>query len=346
MRFAQRKIAFLKLGELFRKIGNGGTLDELCEHIYVHNGWFTPKNVQAAIRALGEALKLESMDQWDGARLCAAKESTMNASPIKNIAVIMAGNIPLVGFHDFLCVLLSGNKVTLKPSAKDDLLMRKVVELLIGIEPAFASYITFSTGVLKDIDAVIATGSTNSSRYFEYYFGKYPHIIRKNRNSVAVLNGNESADELALIGKDVFQYFGLGCRNVSKLLVPAGYDFDLFFGAIFDWKFVLENNKYVNNYDYNKTVYLMKKEPLLENGFLLLKEDRSLTSPVAVLFYEYYHSMIELNGILQRDREAIQCIVSASEDIDNRVLPGRTQTPALGDYADGIDTIDFLLHLP
>ena len=221
-----------------------------------------------------------------------------------------------------------------------------ISKILITIEPEFAGYIEFTEGQLKNIDAVIATGSNNSARYFEYYFGKYPNIIRKNRNSVAVLNGNENVNNLRLLGNDVFQYFGLGCRNVSKLFVPKGYKFDTFYESIFDFKDVVNNNKYANNYDYNKTVYLMSSNPtLLDNDFLLLKEDASYSSPIGVLFYEYYDDLNLLNQKLKSDKEQIQCVVSNSPEIKNSVLFGTAQCPQLSDYADGIDTMKFLIGL-
>ncbi len=213
------------------------------------------------------------------------------------------------------------------------------------MEPEFKNYIEFTEGRLINFDAVIATGSNNTARYFEYYFGKYPHIIRKNRNSVAVLTGNETVEELTALANDIFRYFGLGCRNVSKLYVPENYDFEAYFKAMYSWKEIIHNHKYINNYDYNKAVYLMDSFPLLDNEFLLLKEDDGFSSPISVVFYEKYSTFEKLNKELELQSENIQCIVS-NANLPNEVSFGKAQTPDLWDYADGVDTVDFLLKLP
>ena len=256
----------------------------------------------------------------------------------------MAGNIPLVGFHDFLTVLITGNVLVAKTSKEDNLLIKKIAEILIAIEPEFKSKIVF-TDKLENFDAVIATGSNNTARYFEYYFGKYPNIIRKNRNSVAVLTGNETAADMVNLGKDIFQYFGLGCRNVSKLYVPKNYSFNLFFESIVnDYKHVVENNKYANNYDYNKAVYLLGNNQLLDNNFVLLKESESLSSPVAVIHYEYYNTLQEVTTLLENKKEEIQCVLTEA-NLPNTFKLGQAQQPTLWDYADGVDTVEFLLGL-
>lgn len=313
-------------------------LAELAGSVNIYNGWFSPENVFSSFAALGKMLSKENLEKW------LSGYSFKDITP-KNIGLIMAGNIPLVGFHDMLCVLMSGHKAIIKASSNDQQLPKCIVEILISLEPEFKDHITFTEGQLKNIDAIIATGSNNSSRYFEHYFEKLPHIIRKNRNSIAVLDGSETTEELHLLGNDIFQYFGLGCRNVSKVFVPAGYDFDNILKAVFHFKNVLQNNKYCNNYEYNKTVYLMSKVELLENGFLLLKEDIGLASPVAVLYYEYYKSEPELIERLRMDAPHIQCIVSKMKSIKNTIGFGETQTPELWDYADGVDTMGFLLKV-
>ena len=317
-------------------------LNELIKTVHFHNGWFTEDNVRCAISAIASSLNEALLNSW----LSNYPEGSLKIIKSKNVAVIMAGNIPLVGFHDLLCVLLSGNKFTGKLSSDDKLLMPFIAKIIIAIEPEFGNSIEFTEGQLKNIHAVIATGSNNSARYFEYYFGKYPHIIRKNRNSVAVLTGTESASELRQLGKDIFQYFGLGCRNVSKLFVPKGYDFGLFYESIFAFHNVINNNKYGNNYDYNRTVYLMSNHPsLLDNNFLLLKEDESYSSPIGVLFYEFYDDTLILNKKLKNDKEQLQCIVSNSTEIKNVIPFGKAQCPTLTDYADSIDTMGFLMRL-
>lgn len=316
--------------------------EELIKTVHIYNPWFTEDNVRNAVEAISNSLNSELIVDWAShylPDLNREKES-------KCIAVIMAGNIPLVGFHDMFCVLISGNKFIGKLSSDDKLLLPFIAKILIFLEPKFTDQIEFTYDQLKKFDAVIATGSNNSARYFEYYFGKYPSIIRKNRNSVAVLTGTETTDELQNLGNDVFQYFGLGCRNVSKLFVPKGYKFDIFYESIYGFREIINNNKYANNYEYNRTVYLMSNNPtLLDNNFLLLKEDTSYSSPIGVLFYEFYDSAESLNQRLEIESEHIQCIVSNNPAIINALPFGTAQCPKLADYADGIDTIKFLTGL-
>lgn len=316
-------------------------LDQLIKSVHIHNGWFTEDNVRYAFKGIAYMLEQERILDWISHYIIGLSKGK---SP-KKIAVIMAGNIPMVGFHDMLCVLLSGNKCIAKLSSDDKLLLPAITKVLEAIEPEFSDYIEFTESPLKTIDAVIATGSNNSARYFDYYFGKYPHIIRKNRNSVAVLTGAESTNELKRLGGDIFRYFGLGCRNVSKLYVPKDYVFDTFYEAIYDFGNVVNNNKYGNNYEYNRTVYLLnQQEGLLDNNFLLLKNDTAYTSPIGVLFYEYYSDIADLNNRLRADKDLIQCVVSASGGLDNTVSFGQSQQPAPHDYADGVDTLRFLLN--
>jgi len=259
--------------------------------------------------------------------------------PPKIIGIINAGNIPLVGFHDFLCVILSGNKYLGKNSSDDPYLMPFVTEKLLHIEPKLEGRISF-TERLAGFDAVIATGSNNSARYFEYYFGKYPHIIRMNRNAVAVLKGDETEEDFKNLGRDIFQYFGLGCRNVSKLFIPKNYELKKIFEGIESCSCVSQHNKYMNNHDYNNAVYLLKKINFLDNGFLLLKEDEAIASPISVLYYEFYDDMKSLKQKLETEKEKIQCI--AGKDF----IPfGKAQQPQLWDYADGVDTMNFLLKM-
>jgi hypothetical protein len=249
----------------------------------------------------------------------------------------MAGNIPLVGFHDFLSVLISGNYLIAKTSSKDPELILKVGEILCSIEPRFRNYIEFTEYELKDFDVVIATGSNNSSRYFDQYFGRYPNIIRRNRNSVAIIEGNESGEELENLGKDIFLYFGLGCRNVSKLFIPEGFDIRFMVSKWEHFAGVTSHVKYANNYDFSKAVYLVNKENFLDTGHILLKEDKGLSSPVAVLYYEYYESLSALHSETELLKDKIQCIVG-----HDHTPFGKAQSPHLWDYADGIDTLEFL----
>lgn len=302
-----------------------------------HNGWFTKENLRYAINGWAELLTLDKLSTW---------LSTYSFSEVqpKKLAIVMAGNIPLVGFHDFLCVLISGHSAIVKQSSNDKHLVPFLAKYLEYVEPSFKGKISFTEDKLEGYDAVIATGSNNTARYFEYYFREKPSIIRKNRNSVAVIQGNETSDQLEDLSDDIFRYYGLGCRSVSKLFVPKDYNFDAFFKAIYKWHPVIHEAKYANNYDYNKAVYLMSEFDMLENGFLMIKEDQSYASPIATLFYEYYDYIDELKNKIEQDKELIQCVVS-NNFMDNEVAFGQTQNPELNDYADGIDTIEFLLKI-
>ncbi len=313
--------------EMIQKIGD-------AKH---HNGWFTEENVLFAIDQWSLALTKENIEEW------LSSYTIQNSNP-KTIGIIMAGNIPLVGFHDFISVLITGHKVLIKQSSNDNLLLPFLASYLIAIEPRFEEYISFTTERFKDFDAIIATGSDNTSRYFEYYFGKVPNIIRKNRNSVAVLTGYETTEQLEALGEDIFRYYGLGCRSVSKLMVPKDYDFDQFFKAMYKYHNIMDSAKYANNYDYNKAVYLMSNYKLFENGFLMLKEDESYASPIATLFYEQYSSETELQEKFEKDKEKIQCIVG--DRISPEIIDfGQTQCPKLSNYADGVDIIEFLTKI-
>ncbi len=256
----------------------------------------------------------------------------------------MAGNIPLVGFHDFLSVLISDHKVLVKQSTNDKHLLPFLAKYLEHVEPDFKGRITFTEGNLEQFDAVIATGSDNTARYFEYYFKNKPSIIRMNRNSVAILTGNESEAQLKALSEDIFRYYGLGCRNVSKLFVPKNYNFEAFFKGVFHWNSIINGAKYANNYDYNKAVYLMSEFDILENGFLMIKEDTSFASPIATIFYEYYSDETELKAQIEKNKSNIQCIVGQGFDA-KEIEFGKTQQPNLWDYADDVDTIAFLLKI-
>jgi hypothetical protein len=302
-----------------------------------HNGWYTQEQVYFAIQSWAESLTEENLTTW-------LTPYNLEKIDPKTIGLILAGNIPLVGFHDFLSVLISGHKVLVKTSSNDQHLLPFLAKYLIAVEPELKNNITFVEGKLENFEAVIATGSNNTARYFEFYFKDKPSIIRKSRNSVAVLNGQETAAQLIALGDDIFRYFGLGCRNVSKLFVPKGYDFTAFFEAIFVYQEVIHYEKYANNYDYNKAVFLMSNYKLLDNGFLTIKEDTSHASPISSVFYEYYTTLEEVEKRLVVDRESIQCVVS-NELVTESIPFGTTQKPALWDYADDVDTIAFLKNL-
>lgn len=338
MELQQRINAFSQLGHAILSLIQEPNNEEylaLQANARAHNDWFVAQNINKALESWGNALSEKNLSHW----LSRYQIPEKDEKP-KIIAIIMAGNIPLVGFHDFLSVLITGHKVVAKLSSNDKILLPFIAKKLIEIEPQFKDYITFTDKKLEDFDAVIATGSNNTARYFDYYFSKYPHIIRKNRNSVAILTGNESTKELEALANDIFLYFGLGCRNVSKIYIPVDYDWDVFFNAMFCWKEVINNHKYMNNYDYNKAVYLMSLIKLLDNEFMILKEDSGFSSPISVVFYERYKDEKELYKKLKAEEENIQCVVSTKD-----IAFGHAQTPALWDYADGVDTVSFLLSL-
>jgi hypothetical protein len=337
--------SFALLGETLRNslnassltnVANGcdrSLLNILIDQQQKHNPWFTPENVRMAITAIAEELTEENLTRWTNA-YPGLKEQK---NPIR-VGVIMAGNIPLAGFHDFLSVLISGNNLIAKTSSKDNELITYISDILCSINPLFRKRIEFTDGTLTNFDAVIATGSDNSSRYFDYYFGKYPNIIRKNRNSVAILDGDETDDELDGLGTDIFSYFGLGCRNVSKVYIPKGYDLMAILGHWNNFSRVINHSKYANNYDFNRAVYLVNKEAFYDSGFLLLKEDSKISSPVSVLYYEYYESQYAVKKQTELLKEKIQCVIGK-----HNIPFGKAQWPHPWDYADGIDTIEFLL---
>ena len=314
------------------------SFNDLIVKLHNYNPWFTEENIRELINSLVILLNKASLEKW-------LSKYSIHAKPAKKIGLVLAGNIPLVGFHDFLSVLITGNIFIGKLSSKDNKIFPFIKKLLSEINNEFEQLIYFTEEKLENIDAVIATGSDNSARYFNYYFGKYPNIIRKNRNGIAILNGKETKSELEKLGKDIFQYFGLGCRNVSKLLVPEKYDYNNLFMAIEKYQHLYNNNKYANNVDYNRSIYLMNKTPHLDNGFLLLKEATSLTSPIGVVHYSFYSAKNEINSYIADNTDKIQCIVSHISSIKNVIPFGQSQYPKLWDYADGIDTINFLTKL-
>ena len=309
----------------------------LIELSQAHNGWFTKEQVYFAIQSWSNLLTQENLLKW-------TSNYKFNITQPKTVGLILAGNIPLVGFHDFLSVLISGHKVLVKTSSNDQKLLPFLAKYLIANNNDLKDFICFTDGKLENFDAIIATGSNNTARYFEYYFKDKPSIIRKNRNSVAVLNGSETNDDLKNLGEDIFRYFGLGCRNVSKIYVPRGYKFDAFFEAIFVYQNVIHYEKYANNYDYNKAVFLMSNFKLLDNGFLTLKEDQSYASPISSVFYEFYDNLNQIETLLNANSDKIQCIVSKC-NVNGAINFGQSQKPCLWNYADNVDTIEFLLSI-
>lgn len=344
-----QKIKILsKLGEILRAVANQKewagfemgvdkeeytTLQDLVNSVHIYNGWFTPESVRNSFNSIGNWLQEEQLKDW-------INQYPVQEQTNKTVALIMAGNIPLVGFHDFLTVFLSGNKAKIKLSSDDQHLFPALINILRLFAPEIDQWVEIVHSKLTDFDAVIATGSNNSATYFQSYFGKYPHIIRKNRTAVAVISGEETKEELKTLGQDIFTYFGLGCRNVSQLLIPENFDLDRLFDAIFDFKDIINHNKYANNYDYNKAVYLMNLESILDNGFLLLKESEELNSPLGMLYFYRYSTFEEIEKFIAENKTEIQVVVG-----QNYVPFGNAQSPSLNDYADGIDTLKFLTEL-
>ncbi|GGH19551.1 acyl-CoA reductase [Mucilaginibacter phyllosphaerae] len=329
--------AFSELGE--QLVSPDAQLMQIIETERQYNAWFTPQSVMNAVKATGGMLNKPDLQLW-------LNRYNLAGHGHKKVGLVLAGNIPLVGFHDVLCVLATGNHALIKASSQDSRLITYVLNKLVQIDASYADKFSFVER-LENFDAIIATGSNNTSRYFEYYFGKVPNIIRKNRNSIALLTGDETADQLAALGNDIFDYFGLGCRNVSKLLVPDGYIFNFFFESIEHFAPIIHHHKYNNNYDYNKSIYLVNRDEHLDNGFLMLKQDTRLTSPLAVLFYDTYTSLQQAEAYLLQQTENLQCIVTNTPlKTNNQVVAfGQSQHPQLWDYADGVDTMDFLSNL-
>lgn len=322
-----------------KSLQNAQNLHQLINELFCVNNWFTPNNVRFSIQTFGLSLKKENLEKW------IKRYHFEEEKQPKTIGVVMAGNIPLAGFHDVLSVLISGNKILAKVSSSEGKLTKTISDLLIEIEPRFAENISFSDTLMKNCDAYIATGSNNTARYFEQYFKKYPHIIRHHRNAVAVLNGKESENEIEGLANDMFQYYGLGCRNVSKLLVPKGFDIESFAHRFDSWNTLNENAKYFHNYIYNKTIFLVNQEHFSDNGFLLLKNDQKWASPIAVVYYEEYENLENVHQLLLENQNNLQCVVSNYKEIKNAIPFGKAQQPELWDYADNVDTIEFLNNL-
>lgn len=333
MELSHRIEAFAALGKVLKNQSRAEK-EQWARQAYSFNKWFTEENVFLALEGLQKFLDKEALQQW-------VKKYKLPDRPEKTVGLVMAGNIPLVGFHDFLSVLIAGYSVAIKKSSQDPFLIEQIARELTEIAPDFVSRIRF-TEKLNTVDALIATGSDNSSRYFEYYFSSIPHIIRKNRSSAAILSGSESVEDLNQLGNDVFRYFGLGCRNVSKLFLPEGYDLHRLIEAFRSFSSIIDHSKYANNYDYNKAIYLLKQIPFSDAGFFLLKEDTELVSPVATIYYEFYKDRRELEGLILGCENKLQILLSQTDWPENGVRFGSSQLPELNDYADEVDTLAFL----
>lgn len=340
MTLEKRIEAFVQLGLYIQKdfINPQNEALHWMEKAEQLNPWFTQEMLGLTFQSLTKVLNNKSLLDW------VADYSFPECNP-KKVAVIMAGNIPIVGFHDFLSVLISGHKFLGKLSSKDTILLPSLAKKLIEIEPEFDSFIEFTEDQVKDFDAIIATGSNNSARYFESYFGKYPNIIRQNRNSVAIIKGDETEEELKEIAKDIYFYFGLGCRSVNKLYFPNGYKLPHFIDHMQDFENYIHHNKFGNNYSYNNSVLLLNMIPFLDNGFSIFKEDTSFASPISVIHYEFYDDIENVEAQLEKHEKQIQCVVEANNPKKGRISPGQTQFPMLNDYADNVDVMRFLLTL-
>lgn len=327
--------ALAELGKYLTVPQNEALIGDLAINANRRNNWFTVPNVLNSLSAISnEYLDTDKLTEW----VSTYEEPVAQ----KSIGVIMAGNIPAVGFHDALAVLASGHKLLAKLSSDDPVLIPALLEKLIDIEPAFRDHIVFAER-LNAADAFIATGSDNTARYFHYYFSQKPNIIRKNRTSVAVLTSNETDDQLLALGADILTYFGLGCRNVSKLFIPSGYDFTKFYEAIqpLDQTF-LNHHKYFNNYEYNKSVLLINRTHHYDNGFLMMTENPAFVSPISTVYYEIYDDMDQVKQQLAAHSDKIQCIISGDDRINGAIPFGEAQKPGLYDYADSVDTMAFL----
>jgi len=329
----QRIQAFSHLGSFLAS--DDAEIQAVLDRVERLNPWYTSRYVAQQFKALGAQLTEANLNAW--------LADFPDQETDKVVGLVLAGNLPLVGFHDILCVLITGFKAQIKASSDDAGLTKFVLDKLVEIEPAFADRFAI-VDILKDFDLVIATGSNNSARYFEHYFGKKPHIIRKNRNSIAVLSGEETEEQLKSLGHDIFDFFGLGCRSVSKVFIPENYDVAKFFEAVESFNWIKDHFKYNNNYDFNKSIYLINKNQHFDNGFLLLKEDESMASPLAVVHYERYSSLAQVEGYINSHASDIQCVTSAIDlKVGSPVFPlGSSQCPALDDYADGVNTLEFL----
>lgn len=316
-------------------------LQEAVQNAYYANKWFTESESWNALEAIATYfLPQEILTDWT------SRYNIQKVVDSKIIGLVLAGNIPLVGFHDVLCCFITGHKVKAKLSAKDEILLKAIVNRLSELEPKVVDRIVL-TDRLKDFDAVIATGSNNSSTYFEEYFGKYPNIIRKNRNAVAVISGNETEEDFISLGHDIFNYFGLGCRNVSKLYVPTGYKFDDMLGTLHDhYKELANHDKYRNNFDYNNALLMLNKVEFLMSGSLIITESEDIPSRISTVHYSYYNDIKSLEKELAERKEEIQCIVSKVDLKNHSTFSfGEAQRPSISDYADGVDTMEFLTNL-
>lgn len=332
LKLSQRIALLSQLGTHF--LENGSELQNAKEKANRMNAWFEPAFTDLAIHSIAtEFLDLQKLEQW----VEAYEVPETQASP-KTVGITMAGNIPLVGFHDWLTIFAAGHKQRIKPSSKDEVLIQYIIDTLTQWEPAIANYMK-TDSALPGCDAYIATGSNNSARYFEYYFARFPHIIRKNRTSMAILSGEETPEMLEALADDILLYFGLGCRNVSKLMVPEGYQFESLLKALLKYEWMKDHHKFRNNFDYNLSLHLLNNKYFMTNDVVLLIENEPLFSPIAQVNYEFYPKDTA-SAIALPDKDSLQCLCGTKE------TPfGKAQQPSLTDYADGVDTMQFACSL-
>ncbi|NSW44882.1 MAG: acyl-CoA reductase [Bacteroidales bacterium] len=317
------------------------SLKQAVENEKIHNPFFTEDNVLFAFKYWADNLTENNLSKW-----ILPYASDIKKNNIKKVAIIAAGNIPLVSFHDIISVFLTGHKAIVKLSSKDSRLPKLLWEIMEIKHPGVSEYIDFVTDkTLQNFDAVIATGSNYSQRYFEYYFGRYPHVFRQHRNGIAVIDGSETAEDLEQLTNDIFIYFGLGCRSVSKIYCPNNYDFSLFIHVLKKWEHLFYHHHYLNNYDYQKSIYLLNKESFIDAGFAILKESNQISSPLGVIFYEYYSDICILAPKIEHMSNQIQCVVSKENKHFNSIKFGMTQYPELWEYADNIDIVKFLIQI-
>ncbi len=313
-------------------------LNDVSTIAYQNNLWFTKDSILRSIAGMIAMLEPKMLEKW-------IENYQINHNNPKKIGVIMAGNIPFVGFHDAICVIASGHILYAKLSSNDKILPTFILNLLKKIDPRLESKIII-TDKLNDIEALVATGTDNSARYFEYYFAKIPRIIRKSRTSLAIIDGTETKENFTLLGEDIFSYFGHGCRNVSSVLVPQNYKLDTFFEAMLPFgETLLNNNKYCNNYDYHKAIFLMNMDKFLDNNFLMLRESSNVYSPISVVHYHRYIADADIENYISSNTEKIQCIVATKPNKWTNITFGQAQNPTIFDYADGIDVMDFLKNI-
>ncbi len=331
MNYSQRTRALSQLGDILKQVDES---QPVLQKAYVLNNWFTIDMQLRSVRSWAALLTEKNIKAW------LDRYKLPDRSEPKKVLIIMAGNIPLVGLHDLISVVAAGHIALVKPASDDTELVKWLIESWKGACPWLGDYITLvEERQGKNFDAVIATGSNNSNRYFEYYFSDKKRLLRKNRNSIAVIDGSETPDELDGLADDVFMYFGMGCRNVSKLLLPQGYNIESMMLAFERYKDIIHHNKYANNYTYHKAIFLMNGTQHLDNNFLLLKIDDGIASPLSVLLFQFYDNPADVDVYIEAHKNELQCVVGSAPAY---VPFGKSQSPQLSDYADGVDTINFL----